>query len=357
MLPYYLLVLVPCFFAIFSFNKKHGIVYKLPVISFFVIWLIILAFRDVSVGTDLVAYCPKFYDIARHDLSYSMGSVDSMEPGYIIYNKIVSFISLNFNVFLAITALICLLPYIYIYIYESESPLLSVILFLVIAPFPMFFSGLRQSIAMALVVPALLFTRQRKLIPFLLMVLIAFQFHRSSLILLLMYPIYHMKLNRKSLILLLVIGGIIFLFKNTIFLYLLGFAGEVYGERYGEIEETGAVMTFILLLLLLIYSFIIPDKRKTDSDLIGLRNILLIATYIQIFASLNPIVMRMNYYFLLLVPLLISKVVNRPVKPLKQVTFMSVCVMIVFFIYYYFHNALNGEDILNIYPYKSCFDI
>lgn len=359
MLPYLLLVIVPCLFSFFSFNKKEGIPYKLPIISFFVVWLFILALRDISIGTDLVAYGPMFENYGKQDfidLICFYNSNDNIEFGYTLYCKLVNTITSYFNMFLAITALICLVPLFILYYRESESPLLSIILFLVIAPFPMFFSGLRQAIAMAFIVPALYYTRQQKIIPFLLTVLIAFQFHMSSLILLLIYPIYHMKLDRKLLILLLIVGGVIFVFKNTIFLYLLGFAGEKYGERYGEIEETGAIMTFLLLLLMLIYSYIIPDKQKTDKDLMGLRNILLIATYIQIFASLNPIVMRMNYYFLLLVPLLISKVANRPSKSLKHITYISVCVMNVFFIYYYIQNAYNGADVLNIYPYKSCFD-
>ena len=88
-----------------------------------------------------------------------------------------------------------------------------------------------------------------------------------------------------------------------------------------------------------------------DESFIGLRNLLLLATFIQVFASINTIVMRLNYYVLVFLPILIPKVKINCKREFKRISYVAELVMMVFFTFYFFYNGYTGADILNIYPY------
>ena len=80
---------------------------------------------------------------------------------------------------------------------------------------------------------------------------------------------------------------------------------------------------------------------------------MVLATCIQFFASLNTVAMRMNYYFIPLVPLLISKVYYSANEKNKKLITTANIVMVVFFFGYFFYTAYTGSDILHIFPYKA----
>lgn len=52
----------------------------------------------------------------------------------------------------------------------------------------------------------------------------------------------------------------------------------------------------------------VPQESKMDKDIIGLRNILFLSAFLQCFTLVNYWAMRMNYYFLIFLPILISKI-------------------------------------------------
>ena len=61
--------------------------------------------------------------------------------------------------------------------------------------------------------------------------------------------------------------------------------------------------------------------------------------------------MRMNYYFLLFVPVLIPKIASQSRKQFAQISKLSVVVMTVYFLYYFAKTVIVDTDPLNIFPY------
>lgn len=122
-------------------------------------------------------------------------------------------------------------------------------------------------------------------------------------------------------------------------------------EDFGEIAETGAMNVLLLLIVLAVYSYIIPDESMLDKDTIAMRNILLLTIMIQVFAMLHTLAMRMNYYYLIFIPILIPRIASRSKKKYKQIADLSVVVMTVFFMGYFIRNVILDIDPLNIYPY------
>ena len=185
----------------------------------------------------------------------------------------------------------------------------------------------------------------------LLLAAIATMFHNSALILFVMYPLYHIRLRPKHLFWL--IPGYIFTFFNSARLYrfLLPLFGQDYAARYDELTQTGATTMIILFSLFVAYAFTAPDETLMDKDSLGLRNILVLVLFVQMFAIVSPLTMRMNYYFLPFVALLIPKISHRiTCVDRRYVQLIQIGIVAFFLIYQLI--KIHTTDRLNIYPYK-----
>jgi hypothetical protein len=349
MFPYFILVIIPTVIAIFEMDKKSE--KNKSMVTFFLIMFVLLSLRNINCGVDLISYNYFFKENSR--MTFEKVIEIYSEEGEVLYyllNKIISLVTNNFQIFLAIVAAICIIPIAIFYKRESKNPILTISLFLTVAPFSMFFSGLRQSIAMAIVIMAFRFIKEKKIIPYIIMILIAFGFHQSAIIMLLLYPLYHAKITKKWLIVIVPLMIMIFIFKNQIFSSLILFSSK-YAERYNEITSTGSYSILILLCLFNIYCFAFTNREKETKEFIGLRNFLLCATCIQFFASINTVIMRINYYILLFIPILIPMVYNNSDIKYRKIVRLATTVMCTFFISYFFIKAYTSSDILNVYPY------
>lgn len=346
MIPYMILIGAPAFVTIMSrkiisSNKKTNIVISI----FFFILIILLALRGTECGNDTMAY-KKFFEASKSIDWENISELD-MEYGYVIFEKICSSIFPSYQWFLAISTMLSVLPVWIYYRKESEIPFLSIVLFVTIAPFSMYFSGIRQILAMAFTIPAFYFARNRKLIFFLIMIALAFSLHKSAFILLLLYPMCHIKITKKWLWVVILAIGSVFVFNKQIFAFLLTLINDFY---IGEVSSTGAYAVLVLLVIFAIYSYLLPNQSKIDDDISSMRNILLLSVCLQCFVPINPLAMRMNYYFLLFIPILVPKIALRSKIAYRKIAETSILVMMIFFTIYFFFNISRGGG-LNIYPY------
>lgn len=358
MLPYYILIFLPMLIALI---ENRGIIRigaapngrrKTELIVFFTIFMLLLMFRGADCGVDTAGYLSQFS--RRSDMSWGdLFRYEDTERGYLVLNKLISLLGKNPQIFLMITGLLTALPLLYFYKREAELPFLTIALFLAVAPFPMYFSGIRQSLAMGLAFPAWYLARDKKFWKFILIVLLAMQFHQSAFIMFAIYPLYHVRVTTKWLYAVVPLMVVAYLFNDVIFNFLITFLWD----DYGVAEDTGATTVLLLLILFAIYAYLLPDEKDLEPDVIGLRNILLLSILLQCFAPVHILAMRMNYYFLQFVPILIPKIANRSRPQYRKVANISVIVMTLFFVGYYFLKAHTGSDILQIYPYVLETDI
>lgn len=359
MIPYYLLVGIPTVMAMLFTDaqdvergRKHR---RVIILTFFAILFLILSLRDSSVGVDLQIYLPRYNSVGRTEWGGLLKKFASSEPGFILLNKLVYGLTAgNEQIYLAIVGLICTLPFARLYSKESENAMLTLALFLVFPTFPMLFSGLRQAIAIALVVPAYIFTREKKLIKFLITVVLATMFHTTAVLLLIMYPVYHMKIKRSTLIIVLPVLALIFAFNRQLFGLLQPLLGEEYKDYV--ISETGSYTMLVLFVLLAAFSYIAPRDRELDKETVGLRNLLVLSVAIQLFSPISTIAMRVNYYFIVLIPLLIPRIINRTSEKNRKIYKLIGFGMVAFFLVYYLVKANVGSDILQTYPYKAFWE-
>ncbi len=347
MIPYYTLIFLPIvLYAIDikdqALKKKNRNIMAL----FFILFLLMLAFRDVSIGRDMPRYKVLFNGYARMNWEKAL-SLD-IEPLHVILNKVIALFTDDFQVFIIITALITVLPMLYTYSKSSEDPPLSISLFLILPTFVMAFSGVRQAIAISLGILAYEATKRKKLLLYIVFVLLAYGFHRSAFVLVFMYPLYHAKITRRWLYAVVPAMGVIYVFNKPIFTFLNRFISELYES---EIYETGAFMMLLLFIIFAVYSFVVVSDTELDAETIGLRNFLLLAIIFQMFVPLHSLAMRMNYYYIIFIPLLLPKIINRCSPQWQKIVSVSRYIMILYFLFYFFDHAPSG-NILDTFPYK-----
>ena len=362
MLAYYLLLGIPLLLELITtFNASNSLnaitveqrikSERKIIVVFFVILFLLLAFRSKDIGVDLDTYEYFFYRVKNLKWGSVWGA--SPESFFSILNKIISYIGGDFQFFLAVVAFITVVPFAVFYYKECENALLTISIFINVSIFTMFFSGLRQTIAFSIGIIVFYCVKKKKKLAFLLWVLVAYLFHNSAFLLLILYPIYHIKLTKKSFKLIVPIMVVVFIFKKQVFNFLLDFLSDDYLDKYGKYQETGAYTIFILFVLFTIYSFVGIEDEHLDKNTMGLRNILVVATCFQMFVSLHNVAMRMNYYFIPFIPVVISKITASSNKEERNIVRIINSVLIVFFLVYFFYTAYTGEDILEVFPYKT----
>lgn len=350
MLAYYLLLGVPLLSAVlFRLSGRKTLARKRvnpTLIVFFSIFFLLIALRNYRIGSDTLGYKLEFERIGGLGLNNLFVGAER-EFGFLVLTKLISFISPSFRLYLIVMSLLTVVPLAWYYQEESEYPLLTIALFVAVAPFSMYFSGVRQILAMSLGVIAWRMAKNRKLIWFLVIVFLAVMFHMSAFVLLLMYPLYRVRITSRWLFLVVPAIALIYIFNKPIFNFLAGFLWK----DYSGIESTGAFTVLMLLILFAVYSYVVPQAALLDGDTIALRNLLLFSIALQCFAPIHPLAMRLNYYYLLFIPILIPKIAVRSKPGLRKLVTVSVLVMMVGFAAYFIYNGYNGKDVLRIFPY------
>lgn len=324
---------------------------KITIVFFFLGYLLLLCLRSESVGVDTQGYVNTYNMISR-TYWQTLLVYSRQEIGFLALEKILSFFG-DARLLMIVVALLTVLPVMYLYKRESNDAILCCSFFLISLLFEMFFSGMRQSIAIALTVPAYYYVRRGKIISYVLTVLIAFSFHTSAIVLLLLYPIYYLKITKKMLWVIIPLLILVYFKSDTIFQYILWMAGDDYESRYAYLTgSSGQVGLTVLFVLLTVYTYIIMDDKKADNDDLGLRNILLLAMCIHLFAPLHPTISRVNYYFILFIPLAVARANFLYRKPLVQLKILAECIMPIYFIFHFF---FLKADSLRVFDYKFFF--
>lgn len=314
---------------------------------FFFLLTVLVMLRHESVGNDTRNYIHFFK--AFSGMNWSRLGKYGLEIGFSYFNKIVSLFSLEPQFFLAISAVLVSAMIYPTYKRLCVDASLTIVLFCIMSTFVMMFSGIRQMLAVGIGFIAYEYTRRKRILPFILMVLLALSIHTSAFMLAFMYPLYHAKITKKWLYVVIPVLAVVFVFNRQIFSVLTWALGSL--TKYdGGASSTGAYTMLLLFAAFVVFAFLIPDEAKLDEETVGLRNLLLLSLVIQMFAPIHTLAMRLNYYYIIYIPLLLPKIIQCRCKRWNQVAVLGRHVMVVFFLVYFFVNAYRGGS-LNVFPY------
>lgn len=307
MLVYYLYYLVVISLGILLSNRNRGLYLT---VCFFLLFFII-AFRHPSMGIDLhygtdYGYLGAYEYFAGNSwkVALSKGLFQHYELGYVVYNKIISYFSDNYQMLLISTTAITFVPVFSVINKESEDPLLSIVVYLGLSSFLMVFSALRQTIAISLLFSTIPLIRKKRFYLQLFIVLVAALFHKTALVFLIAYSAYHIRIQPALR------------FHTLYFLIILyclsSFVFPLFTRIYGaySIDNNGSNTLFIVYVFIYYLCFIID----TEGEYNGLLNLFFIACCLMCFEHLNNVVSRIAMYFEMPLILLLSAVFKNKIR-------------------------------------------
>lgn len=351
MLPFFVLLLVPLCIQHVKVGEKNINYEKRnkTALFFFFAWLtVLIALRHESIGNDTNNYMNYFVQFSK--TSWQEVGQGDLEIGFLYFNKIVSLFSNNPRFFLVCAAVIVSAMIYPTYIRLCTDSSLTIALFCLMSTFVMMFSGIRQMLAIGIGFIAYEFTRNKKPIHFFVSVIIATTIHSSAFMLIFMYPVYNLKITKKRLIAIVPVLIGIFVFNKQIFSQLT-FLLSRFTRFDSQMTSTGAFTMLLLFAIFAIFAFVVPDEEKLDQETIGLRNLLLLSLVIQMLAPLHMLAMRMNYYYIIFIPLLLPKIIASRSDRWGQVAVGGRHIMVLFFLTYFFFSAYTKTNNLNVFPY------
>ena len=310
------------------------------------LWLglfLLMACRAESVGTDLIRYIEQYSYI--HNIKAFQTRT---EPGFVIFEKILSFFGVGNHGYIVTVSFIISASFgWFFYKYANKyakAMALSFFLHFTIGLFVFTLTGIRQSLAISISLFALHFALQRKLIVYLLLVLLAISFHRSALVFAPVYILVNIKIRSYKTIAMLIAAIIVLIFvRQQVFSILGSLSIDSYSDKYqGYLEGDNKSKLSILLVIfkiLLPFSVILFwrfQKRKIREVTRAEKAFLILALVGAGFTvlSLNlSIINRFSYYFFSYAILLfVNALKDFKSKEVKDIlTFIIIIACVLFF--------------------------
>lgn len=221
--------------------------------------------------------------------------ISNFESGYLTFVWVFSHILPSGQFVFILSAIlftIAVCKFIYI---NSEDAELSFVMYICLGLYTFMAQGLRQSMAMSMCLFALEFCKNRKPIPFVLLVLLATTFHTSAIVFLVVYLLYGFTINIRTTVAGVGIAGILLASSGWI-----ATIGNLISQREyeGEVESGGFVAVAIYVIILLV-AIIFSGKRRKDKDysffvfMTCLGAIFYIMRYIEV-----QVAERISFYFM-----------------------------------------------------------
>ena len=226
--------------------------------------------RADTVGIDYKQYADYFTQVRNGGWSFLISSANGyrIEPGYSLLNYIVSLFTGDVHIFMLIVSIIIVcLTAVLLYRY-SPVPWIGMFVFASFGFFGNSLSFIRQSIAVAVYLFAVHFLKDKKLLPYILIVLLAASFHKAILIMIPVYFIAHIKVNWKTLASYAGLTAFIMALSWPLFNFITKYIYQYYATReglyymMGRDWQTAAVPVITTITILILKDFILKRDPK-----------------------------------------------------------------------------------------------
>lgn len=281
----------------YNTNKNKKIFIGLVTLQF----VLINGLRHFSVGIDTIVYHWGFRDAVESSHLLELFSMNRYEPGYNLLAWVVGLFTTNYAIFFIVLALLIFIPLAFFIYRNSENYFLSYFMFVVLRLYDFSMNGLRQAIAMSIVLFAFEFAMEKKLWKFLTCVIIATLFHYSAIIILPIYILANIKLKKQHLYIV-GIAYVIFYFSRG---YINNLAYKLYYintdpsfVNHYEITGIGLMGVFIIAVVILGALLHNPLSAKTSRKMRTLFYIMVIAIFVHTLSTGSYLFKRLNFYYL-----------------------------------------------------------
>ncbi len=259
---YVLIFVIALIFGAFHEMEQKKKKYYL-IVTFF-IFFYVMAFRNYKIGNDTSSYFDMFTWISRCDSLKEAMARFGYESGYVALNWILSRIYNDPRILFVVTsAFINFSVGRFAYKY-ADNPGLFCCLFVSLLRFDFFLSAIRHAIAISILLFAFESALKNKKMNYLVLCLLATQFHTSSLVMFLIFPlIFRNDLGRENdksfYMLLFVVTACGYLFFDALLVRILALFPR-YNYYQGSDVFDGEPRLAILLQFLVSFIFLVTPK-------------------------------------------------------------------------------------------------
>lgn len=300
-----------------------------------------------SLGTGYFYYYHKINDDSLMEIFKYFGDQKyaNFEIGFVLMSKLIGTLCSNHQILLFACALLSIIPVAYFIFKHSPNAWLSMVLYMAL---PLFatatFSAIRQGISIGIVVLALGYIKEKKMLPFIVAIIVACTFHSTAIVALVCYPIYYVRLEKKSAL----FGGAgllaaIYFLKEPLFWIL---ARIVHSDP--KIYRTNSINLFLLFSA--IYVICVLFCKKDDYETRGYINIFWLACAAQSFAEVHNLASRITWYFMpaliVIIPNLVQNINIKEKNLLKPMGWIIGILAILLGL-----NYLKNNSMAMAYPY------
>lgn len=288
-----------------------------------------LGLRSPSIGVDTERYTYVFKNCLVYDFDY--------EPGFLAFISVLRHITANEQIFLLVTATISIVPIGILLFRLSQMPYLSWMVYIGLFYYTFTFSGIRQSIAMALLTVAFYCLYKKKYFWGVMWTLLAASFHKSALIFLLAVFFRNHKWKIWEIPVLVLSYICIFLFRSPLFHLIT----MVFYEEYEQVETdayTWMIVNVGLYFALLLISFFLKKQDRSQFPL----TLLSIGCAFMLMTPVGTNVLRVANYFCIFFTLAIPEVLQAASKKYRfWFVFAGIFVLQCFYIYHLSRNPYS----------------
>lgn len=268
------------------------------------LWLFV-GLRSNYTGADTIGYVRNFQNIVNIKWD-GISEAYTRDYGFYYFVKLIRSVTDSVIAFKLVSAFVSLIGVFVLCWNNTKRPVLALYFYVTIGNLFFVMTGMRQAIAMSLCLLAINYVQKRKIIPFVLLVLLAAQFHHSAYIFL---PMYFLGTRRVDALNMLITIGVTI---ATYFSYerLLNIANEMLDYDYG-VEETGnGGIFFVILLIILVLALMTKSKWMKDIKERVIMNTGVLAVVIWVFRLIGRTAERPSMYFLNAIPVVLSESID-----------------------------------------------
>lgn len=325
-------------FAGLYINNKSQLQRRNYVIFVTVLLTLVAGLRSIWVGTDDTSLYYYHFLENMHQSIAEIWETEKKDPLYYVFQKILSIVvGNNYQLLLLISAAFYAISVGNLIYLESKNPLVSYILLLSMGFFFFSMNGLRQTLAMSVLMFAYFPLRNRNLIKFILLVALASAFHKTAIVFLLAYPATRAKINATTVTLYLVVFLFCLAFAPSILGAITEHASQ-YDNRFQYYLTMSQGLTYSGLVQLILFGAFSISRYKPvlqlDSRATLLYILLVWAILFQTMATTIAEMFRIAMYFSAFLIILIPKVLDTLSYENKRLITLSLCTaLIIYFLF------------------------
>lgn len=334
---------------------QQGYRRKIYIVVMAVIHSFVCGFRYMYLTGDLRKYAWDYGEMVNYGWFSDSVFHEGRNAGFYWLMKFVSSITDgNFQIFLILLAIITeFIVAVLIYRY-SPMPWLSYLVWNCMGFYVAGFSLIKQTLAMAIIMCAMMCIFEKKIVGFFLFTIAAGFIHMPALVFLPAYFIANRRVNTQTILGYIIVAGIIFIFRDQIVNWITGF---YYEEETFKLAATGLGGRFTVIVLILLCGFFLKGFKEKSFE--QLFNIIVVAAVLQMFSNFDNVFTRLSDYYLqflvLFIPMIFydiskakfSKHFMLPIFPLNQRSIRMIVVLLTVILVWWYYTTCIGVTTLS----------